>query len=871
MSRNMDSLFVRARRPLRIHFDDTRITAVAIRQLSWRVEQGGGTIVEHPSGADILVVDPAAPWVFHDFLRTKLPELRPSVVLAFWIPLCLATRSLIWINHPYWQQVVVPSERLSHSEIPQGVTAYSSFLAGITYSKIYPFFSTKAMPHSSNALKRDSSVISNFDNSDLEVSQSVEPGASSEDEPPEIASKPKQPVSRGILPRSDPPSTTALSQRPTEVQKDEVPVSKILPAKASLPLDDIDMLPPSPLPEPVHRPRKEATIKNVGPPGDSAPAGLAEKLPLTRPDPSGTHSHSSSRHSSPRVEREITLSRAGSSPASVAVGVLHSGSPKFDSIQPAIETGLPTVLQYVVAEPRSPIASERPTAPKETYAPPTLDSVPSPASEEQNSTPLESSPQVPNVSTNKLSIGTNEALDTPEAPSSVSTVPSMARSEPATVPEPPGALDEPQGRQDEASIETNVSTKLAEYIGSPITLADTSSPTEPIKPQASTSSAPPNTLTSIPKTSAPFEKSSVSTPSIGIKYVPDPSTTTQSPKPSLSNTSKVSVQPKMRPPPQTDENDSIASSSSPRTSLSHPKSKLNIQSGLNGTSMKPRPSVASTAESTPPIKPGQGSTSITAAPVDGPASTISSSVTNTTGSLPTSANVAPATVVVVDTPNPAPGFSLSRPKKLVIRSPTIPTTALDPPSTSVSPTQTRHSVTTPTSQLRSPPPEVVSLFAPPPTPPTPTPEQLTALAAKRSAWTKEEDQYIIDYMNWVFAQDPLASTSEIMREIAANCPYRSVGNWQNRFRSKEDSIYMNEVPVLFERLTNKTSGRSNGRNNIKTLEILSGTRTRNRGAVDYVDSSEDENEDSNNDESGPPRKRTRRSQASGRRRSSRLG
>jgi hypothetical protein len=53
-------------------------------------------------------------------------------------------------------------------------------------------------------------------------------------------------------------------------------------------------------------------------------------------------------------------------------------------------------------------------------------------------------------------------------------------------------------------------------------------------------------------------------------------------------------------------------------------------------------------------------------------------------------------------------------------------------------------------------------------PPTPTPEQLAALDAKRPAWTKEEDQYIIDYMNWVFARDPLASTTEIMRKIAAN-------------------------------------------------------------------------------------------------------
>jgi hypothetical protein len=42
---------------------------------------------------------------------------------------------------------------------------------------------------------------------------------------------------------------------------------------------------------------------------------------------------------------------------------------------------------------------------------------------------------------------------------------------------------------------------------------------------------------------------------------------------------------------------------------------------------------------------------------------------------------------------------------------------------------------------------------------------------------------------------------------------------------------MNEVPVLFDRLTNKTSGASSSRSGNKTLEILSGTRTRNRRAV----------------------------------------
>ncbi|KAH7320459.1 hypothetical protein B0J17DRAFT_294724 [Rhizoctonia solani] len=373
-----------------------------------------------------------------------------------------------------------------------------------------------------------------------------------------------------------------------------------------------------------------------------------------------------------------------------------------------------------------------------------------------------------------------------------------------------------------------------------------------INPRASTSTAPPNTPVSIPK-------ALVLTSSTGLKHVLDLSSGTHSSKPSPSNAIKAKARPRMRPKPQPDGNDSIASSSSPRTNLPQPKSKLKIQSGVNGIGTKPRPSVAaSTAGGTPLIKPSQSSTANATASVDSPASTPSSPVTNTMLSLPASATTTPATTVAADTPNSAPGSSLSLPKKLIVRSPTISTTPL------------ARTASTSASQTHPTSPGVADPFNSPPIPPTPTPEQLALLAAKRSAWTKEEDEYIIDYMNWVFAQDPLASTSEIMREIATNCPYRSVSNWQNRFRTKEDSIYMNEVPVLFERLTNKTSGASSSINNTKTLQILSGTRTRSRRAIDYVDSSGDENGDSSVDGDGPPRKRSRRSRASGRRRSDRL-
>ncbi|CAE6478616.1 unnamed protein product [Rhizoctonia solani] len=866
MSGNMDTLFVRAGRPLRIHFDDTRITAVAIRQLSWRVEQGGGAIVEQPSSADVLVVDPAAPWVFHDFLRIKQPDLRPNVVLAFWISLCLTTRSLIWVKHPYWQQIVVPSERSSHSEIPQGVTAYSSFLAGFTYAKIAPFPSNKIAPRSSIPLERDSSVISNIDNSDLEVSRSLEPGASTDEELLEIVRKPKQAASHEAIPRPGSPSAVASPERPAEVREDEAEVSDILPAaEVSLPPNDVDMSPP----EPVQRLAKEPIAENLVPPGDSTPKELAERQPQAIQGPSGTRRRTSPRHSPSQNEQDISVGPADISPASATVAVEPDVELESDSVGPAIGTGPSATPRYTVAKSASPAASEAVTATEEAHAPSNLDSTPPPASEEPRSTPLESSPQVANILTNESLIGTNADLDTHKAPSprapSDSDISSATRSESAATSKSPSALNGQPRARDQSPTEAGASSEAVEPTGSTVPPMEISSPVEPTKPLPSTST---NTSAVVPKASKPpFKQSSVSTSSTGLKYVPDPSTGAQSSRPSPSNATKIKIRPKMRPVPQADGNDSVASTSSPRTSLPHLKSKLNIQSGGNGIRVRPRPSVASATGGARVIK--KNATPTSAAPAGSPASTISS-VTNTTTSLPASASVTPASTITADTPKPAPGSSLSRPKKLIIRSPTISTTSLSRPSASVSPVQSRHPAPASTSRARPSSSETHPLFSPP-TPPTPTPEQLASLAAKRPAWTKEEDQYIIDYMNWVFAQDPFASTSEIMRQIAANCQYRPAGNWQNRFKSKEDSIYMNEVPILFERLTNKTSGVSRGRNSSKTLEILSGTRTRNRRTVDYVDSSDDENGGSSNDEDGPPRKRTRRSTAGGRRKSDRLG
>ncbi|GAB1528018.1 hypothetical protein RhiTH_011207 [Rhizoctonia solani] len=908
MNGNINTLFVHGGRSLRIHFDSTRITALAIRQLSWTVEQAGGAIVDQPSNADVLVVDPAAPWVFQDFLKPRRPELRPSVVLAFWIPLCLTTRSLVWVNHAHWEQVVIPSERSPRSGVPQGITAYSSFLAGITYGKNAPP-PTKAVPRSSIVRERDSSVVSHLDNSDLEVSRSLEPGVLSDNESVVPLRKSSHPVVLEKKSWTSLPPIDASHERPTE--KDEDEVSRILPAcDDSLPLEDVNMPPASPISGSAQQCLMESALRNVAPSSSSASlTEPAKKPPPIIPEAPITQSQNSP-HPSP--SRKDIPQPPAASPLTPATVTVESGTlDEPNSIQLA-GAEPPTVPPRSLTKPTSAQFPETVANAKEARVSPALDSSSFPVSKHPNSVPLEFSSHNSNATKDETLADAN--------------VTSNERSEPTIVAQP---SDPPNGLSRTRAVlpnETNTHSKPAE----PTTSAASSVETPSTKRRASASNTPNNPASAL-KTSA----------TTGLRYIPEQSSGIQSSKASPSNLARVKRKHKIRPAPQ-EENDSVASTSSPRASL--PKSKLNIQSSPNGTNGKPRPStVAKTNKVAPPVKSSQKSS-------------LARSPESSTGPFSASLIPTPARATTTDTPHTAPGSTLSRPKEMIVRVKTTSTKnptqqiALVPPVLKRGPASADRSEDDDddddggdddedgsggdsdndrgedghtngdgnsdgdeVKDKYEDEDEVVIIDNPPPRPPVPTLEQQAALDAKRPAWTKEEDRYIIDYMNWVFAQDPSASTSEIMREIAANvsfctlfgillrlvgrfntvlhrmssplssstngtlqCPYRPANNWQKRFSSKEDSIYMNEVPILFERLTNKTSGGSSSRNRNKTLEILSGTRTRagnTRGprTSDIVVLSDDESTSGDDGGYSPPRKRSRYSRSSARRRSDRLG
>ncbi|CEL63348.1 hypothetical protein RSOLAG1IB_05392 [Rhizoctonia solani AG-1 IB] len=474
MNGNMDNLFVRDGRPLRIHFDNTRITALAIRQLSWVIEKAGGATVDGPSSADVLVVDPAAAWVFQAFLKTKRPELRPIVVLAFWIPLCLTSRNLIWMGHTYWEQVAIPSEWSPRSGIPQGITAYSSFLAGITYAKHALPTANRVASRSSNIQQRDSSVVSHLDNSDAEVSQSLELGLLSDDESLETTQKSSRDAVRGKKNHLGSPRTNASPERPTE--RDEAEVSGIIPTdNNSLPLEDVNMTPVSPITEPAQQPLIDSALGNVAPPSLSAPPTESAKRQSLVPESSNSERPSSPRPSS--SQNDTPQPSVDTSVTRTTVAVDPDISSESSSIQPA-ETEPPIPPPHSETKSTVPRDPETVVNGKEAYVPPTLESTTPPVSEHPTTAPLESNPHVPNITTDKRSIdGTTPNISSGE--DNIST----SAAQPLNVP------DESPKKRAQSSIEASIFNKPSEstmHVAYPAKLSST-------KPRASTSSAHPTT------------------------------------------------------------------------------------------------------------------------------------------------------------------------------------------------------------------------------------------------------------------------------------------------------------------------------------------------------------------------------------------
>ncbi|KAB5588602.1 hypothetical protein CTheo_7953 [Ceratobasidium theobromae] len=872
----MSGIFVRGGRPIRVHFDTSHLLAIAARQLGRNVERAGGVLVSHPSNSDVLVVDPAAPWVFHDFIKTKRPELRPSVVLAFWIPLCLVTRSLVWIGSSHWPNVSVPFERPPYPETPQGVLAYGSFLAGRTYSQIAPFPEPKRSPRVPHETEHDITLTSNIANSDREVSQALEPGSESEDEPVQ------HPRTReGISDRMGPDSSLLRQASPTTAFKppdkshdaEKVEVSNATPLDdTQIPSEDVEMLPSAPSPVPDPPPPAELDVALASRHSSLVDPALNQVSPALESS-STTHNEGST----PVPPQQTTASPQPGSPPTPAIvelvsfdlNLARSVSPisLANASQHAVDATTPTVSD-TLAPTQEPATGGEPSVAEGVTSAVVKPLVVPPVASKATELPA-----------SEIKISTNTNINSP-----------LTRSD-ANAPDAPFT-----------SITSNIghtSTTSVNQASAPASAPKLPSPKPAVQPPPSTSDVQPVSTLSVPKTPAASKSPSPVVPT-GLKYRLESTPATLTPVTSSkgpaatdgsseapttsASPSTIRIRPKPRPVPTPDGAESAATaepSSSPssslqlRPSIAHVKSKLNIIESngeakvpklrLGTATVKNHPSAGRVGQIVKRLEDTHrpvvvGSPDLGQGAVQSSQSTTSLSRPSTVSHSPASTGSSTVTATAITPTNLKKrpsllGSTISAPKRLVIRSPTASTVAVPIRSAAQSPKKSPLRDKFSENSTDSAASATSTSVPPPPTPPTPTPEQL---AAPKRPWTKEEDQYIIDYMNWVFAQDPLASTSEIMKEIAAKCPYRNVGSWQNRFKTKEDSIYMHGVPVLFERLTNRTSHGGRARGNPKTtLEILSGTRTRSRRTVDYAGSSSEEEGDDSEEEYGHSRKRAR--------------
>ncbi|QRV82250.1 hypothetical protein RhiJN_10265 [Ceratobasidium sp. AG-Ba] len=91
------------------------------------------------------------------------------------------------------------------------------------------------------------------------------------------------------------------------------------------------------------------------------------------------------------------------------------------------------------------------------------------------------------------------------------------------------------------------------------------------------------------------------------------------------------------------------------------------------------------------------------------------------------------------------------------------------------------------------------------TPPPALPEILPETSTSgRRQWLRD-DEYIINFMNWVFKQDPKASAAEIILDISKRLPHHSNDSWRRRFATYEGEKFIHRIPVLNELYHKKIS------------------------------------------------------------------
>ncbi|KAG8724949.1 hypothetical protein FRC09_011538 [Ceratobasidium sp. 395] len=802
--------FTHSGRPLRIHLDTKHIPPKAVSNLASYIERGGGSISEDSSRADVLVVDPTHPRGFEDFLKTRRADQRPPVVLAFWVYLCARIRQLIWFEHPYWDCVVFPYERLAYPGIPAGVLAYGSFLAGRNCANIVP---ASELPGQTPGLMADAIL------------------ATSEHMAQESNVKPAPATSVSLH-----PSANGV-------------VSAVEPAPG--PAGSSDLVASFSSPNTSKRPSSGLKLATVGGSKWKGPGDRLNRASKTQKVPRRTDSLSSQPgpiEAAPCKEPTVHTAQPQANTV-VRIGVNKAAAPVATEALRVLTNGAHNdVVPLMASTAPAPLTSNQ------------SDPAPEPI-KNGNFRPNGSTTGVTElVRMNGHTATTEPIIDTPSSARPVA----LANH----------SLDLSTSQEKETFVSASIVGDSQDVTALGVDLASAIAIPEP-SPAAPFADADETQRKKLPpKPPSLMTKSYTLGPhtSNGAngkgKETPAPKQTAQSSIASAIKSTAVALTSQGSGADTAPE--TVAQPNRPRVRLTF-SGNLSRPSNGNGKGVS-RPQSNATSNA--------GSSS----------STLSSTslVTPDQPPIPTHPDAPPHPEVLPVFPGSDKKQWLKDENYMVAymnwrfkQDPTLlpfeiikeiaqqlPRRSLDTwrrrftsyesekfvhrvrvlgerfhrKTSSVDPKST-NKVQHPTQLVPTPPVEPPS---PPPSPPAPRPPTPPPGLDDPKVFTQEEDQFVVDYMNWYFNKIPDAPTADILDDIARMIPRHSSQQWSRRFLSKEDMVYAPKVPQLFGRMTNRISRvnpsgpRTDNPNRVPAAQSVEYTLKRDRKEVDYRDTSDDD-------------------------------
>ncbi|KAG9119391.1 hypothetical protein FRC07_005599 [Ceratobasidium sp. 392] len=807
--------------------------------------QYGGLASNDAANSDILLVDPTAPHAFDEFLRTRPVEQRPPVVLAYWVPLCILAKQVVWYEHPHWSCICIPYERLPYPSVPVGVLAYGSFLAGRVSARLVPPVELLGQTPElmAKAIVASSGYVAQESGSQLPL------------DPPSNDAMPATSVP--ALPSTVPAVATPAAAAALVTDRHS---SMATSALSSEPNDSFEApAPVGPLLSPVNTKRAGSGLK-IATIGNSKWNG-----PLDR------------RYRVPKSHRVLQKTSSSSSQSGLAGGTSHP-KPVAPDVQPQTGTALSGSENATAPSAVTEAASRGTNGISNGKLPPTPTSIENGTSRSNGMATREKEAENTIIVTEPTS---NDALPPIQPATSTNGARTSSAPQDNTI-----ALSAP-------SVDTTRDLALT-FLPAPALFSSKAPPVATLGNSRTGAQVPHATKRFVLK---PLSKSSMPRSSGG----PETSTTNHTngkakdkvinpPAPTQSTQSTIASTLKSTPAISNGHNFSSSSQSESTSELNRPR--FNLVRFASGSPDRPsNGNGASHARPNGSLKPqslnGTSSSSslslvpLATNPNQPPPPALPEILPEYRGSDKDQWLKDEAYMVAYmnwrykQDPSLKPidiikeiAIQAGHCSLLPRRNPDAWRRRFNSHESDVFAHQVFelkkrfHNKTSSVNPKTANKPQTINQPVPepitqPPIAPSPPSRPLPPITPPElegtKIWTDEEDQFLVDYMNWCFDEDPTAATDDILREIASQIPRHSYQAWSTRFLSRETMVYSLQVPELFRRMTNRTSRvnpsgpRMDDPNPTPAASSIEGAQKRKRKYVSYKDPSDEDKPGSNSD------------------------